>query len=169
MVQKNIVVFCVFAVAVAGLYFLLPRLNNAGPEITAPKMRDINLFFYKPARDMDASGNVLCSRQGLVAMPRQIPFTDTPVQDAVNLLIAGQLSAAEKKFEVTTEFPLPGFELKGANLKDGTLTLEFFDPQNKTSGGACRAGILWFQIEATAKQFPGVNEVRFIPETLFQP
>jgi hypothetical protein len=57
----------------------------------------------------------------------------------------------------------------GANLKEGILTLEFADPQNKTGGGACRTGILRGQIETTAKQFDGVNEVRFIPEELFQP
>lgn len=40
---------------------------------------------------------------------------------------------------------------------------------NKTNGGSCRAGILWFQIEATAKQFSEVKQVRFLPEELFQP
>ena len=29
--------------------------------------------------------------------------------------------------------------------------------------------ILWFQIEATAKQFSNVTSVRFMPEELFQP
>ncbi|MFN3301828.1 MAG: hypothetical protein ACK413_02260 [Patescibacteria group bacterium] len=36
-------------------------------------------------------------------------------------------------------------------------------------GGACRVGILWFQIEETAKQFPGVEKVQFLPEEIFQP
>jgi len=36
-------------------------------------------------------------------------------------------------------------------------------------GGACRTGILRAQIEATAEQFDGVNQVRFIDEELFQP
>ena len=71
---------------------------------------------------------------------------------------------------ITTEFPLDGFKLKSVNLKnDGTLILEFDDPLNKTLGGACRVGILWFQIEATAKQFPQVKKVQFLPEELFQP
>ena len=59
--------------------------------------------------------------------------------------------------------------IKGASLKDEVLTLEFNDPNGKTVGGSCRVGILWFQIEATAKQFPEVKEVRFLPEELFQP
>jgi hypothetical protein len=54
-------------------------------------------------------------------------------------------------------------------LKNGVLTLEFEDAQNKAVGGACRVGVLWFQIEATAKQFPEVKEVRFLPKEIFQP
>jgi hypothetical protein len=49
------------------------------------------------------------------------------------------------------------------------LTLEFNDPENKTSGGSCRSGILWAQIKKTAEQFDDVEEVRFQPEELFQP
>jgi len=43
------------------------------------------------------------------------------------------------------------------------------DSNNATNGGACRVAILWYQIEATAKQFPNVKEVRYLPETLFNP
>src|SRR4030042_2528936 len=109
------------------------------------------------------TGNILCSRQGLVAVERQIPVTTTPIQNAIKLLIAGQLTAAEKAQGITTEYPLEGFSLKGASLNNGVLTLEFQDSNNKTGGGSCRVGILWFQIEATAKQFPGVQSVRFLP------
>ena len=71
---------------------------------------------------------------------------------------------------ITTEYPLMGFKLKSLNLKeDGTLILEFEDSQNKTIGGACRVGILWFQIEQTAKQFSQVKNVQFLPKELFQP
>ncbi|MGC8651262.1 MAG: hypothetical protein ACP5RX_01445 [Minisyncoccia bacterium] len=57
-----------------------------------------------------------------------------------------------------------------ANLKpNGTLILKFNDSLNKTSGGSCRVGILWFQIEATAKQFSEVKKVEFLPEELLQP
>jgi hypothetical protein len=41
--------------------------------------------------------------------------------------------------------------------------------QRHTTDGSCRVGILWAQIEATAEQFPGVNEVKFLPGELFQP
>ena len=133
------------------------------------RMREISLYYYNPENDKDESGNVMCSAAGLVAVLRQIPITQTPIRDAVNLLVEGKLSDREIAAGITTEFPLAGVELKGANLKGGILTLEFADPQNKTGGGACRTGILRAQIEATAKQFDGVNEACFIPEELFQP
>lgn len=132
-------------------------------------MRTVQLYYYNPAMDRDDSGNILCSRQGLVIVERQIPITKTPIQDTINLLLSGNLTATEKTAGITTEYPLEGLSLKGASLKDGALTLEFSDPSNKTVGGSCRVGVLWSQIEATAKQFPEVKEVRFLPEEMFQP
>lgn len=87
----------------------------------------------------------------------------------VRFLLMGELTDEERDQGVTTEFPLEGVELLNTDLHDGTLTLTFADPNHRTSGGACRAGILWAQIEATAKQFPGVERVQFSPEDLFQP
>ena len=138
-------------------------------DVEPPKMQTIKLYYYNPDKDKDTSGSILCSRKGLEAIERQIPLTMTPIQDTIKLLLQGNLTAAEKAREISTEYPLPGVELKGANLTNGILTLEFVDPQNKTGGGSCRVGILWFQIEATAKQFPEVKEVKFKPEELFQP
>lgn len=133
------------------------------------EQRPVKLYYYNPAKDKDESGNVMCSKQGLVEVERQMLVTKTPIQDVIKLLIQGQLKDQEKVEGIETEFPLEGVELKGASLKDGVLTLEFLDPNNKTSGGSCRAGILWNQIEATAKQFSEVQSVKFIPEDIFQP
>jgi spore germination protein GerM len=131
--------------------------------------RMISLYYYDSELDKDSSGNILCSRQGLTEVKRQIPITNTPIQDTIKLLISGDLTEAEKVQGLGTEYPLPEFSLETASLNNGVLTLTFKDPNNKTSGGSCRAGILWFQIEATAKQFDGVSQVRFMPEELFQP
>lgn len=111
----------------------------------------------------------MCSKEGLVKVERQLPITMTPIQDTINLLLKGELTQEERERGITTEFPLEGVELKGASLKNGVLTLNFNDPNHKTSGGSCRAGILWFQISETAKQFPQVEIVKFMPEELFQP
>jgi hypothetical protein len=138
-------------------------------DVEPPVMTTVQLYYYNPGLDKDASGNIMCSTQGLTPVVREVPITFTPIQNTIKLLLQGQISDDEKNQGVTTEYPLPGFELKGANFKDGTLTLEFLDPQNKTVGGACRVGILRMQIEATAKQFPEVKQVQIIPEELFQP
>ncbi len=130
--------------------------------------RRLKIFFYDQNKDLDQAGNVQCSRQGLVAVERDVPVSKTPIQDLVRLVLQGP-TAEEKAAGIAGGFPLPGVELKGADLKDGVLTLEFADPNNLTGGGSCRVGILWFQIEATALQFPEVKSVRFLPEELFQP
>lgn len=151
----------------AGDTVLVSALNFLEPE--TGKEKRINLYYYDPELDKDASGNVLCSRQGLVAVERTLPATITPIQDAVKLLIKGELTMADRQAGLTTEYPLSGFELKGASLKNGVLVLDLADPNNLTSGGSCRAAVLWYQIEATAKQFEGVKIVKPKPETLFQP
>lgn len=133
------------------------------------KAKGVLLYYYNSEKDKDETGNIKCSRDGLVTVEREIPISQTPIQDTIKLLIEGKLTEEEKSQGITTEYPLEDFKLLGANLKDGVLTLEFEDPLNKTSGGSCRVGILWFQIEATAKQFEEVREVRFVPEELFQP
>lgn len=129
----------------------------------------VKLFYYSPGKDKDENGNVLCSRNGLVPVERKIPVTKTPIQGTIKLLLSGRLTDEERARGIGTEYPLEGLSLKGASLKDGVLTLEFSDQNNKTVGGSCRVGILWFQIEATAKQFPEVRQVHFLPEELFQP
>lgn len=135
----------------------------------AKETRTIKLYYYNPELDKDESDNVMCSRNGLVSVDREIAVTKTPIQDAIKLLLSGQITEQEKSQGIGTEYPLDGFSLKGASLKDGVLTLEFSDPSNKSVGGSCRVGILWFQIEATAKQFSEVQQVRFLPEDIFQP
>ena len=138
-------------------------------DLSELSQRLVKLYYYNSSKDQDTSGNVMCSRGGLEAVERNITLTKTPIQDAIKLLLKGELTSQERTQGIATEYPLPGLELEGASLKDGVLTLTFNDPQNKTGGGSCRVGILWFQIEATAKQFEGVSSVRFMPEELFQP
>lgn len=129
----------------------------------------IKLYYYNPNKDKDASGNILCSEKGLVAVSRTIPKTMTPIQDTIRLLLKGELNGSEKAQGITTEFPLSGLSLRGASLSNRVLTLAFNDPNNRTGGGSCRVSILWKQIEATAKQFPGVSSVHYSPPELFQP
>ncbi len=128
----------------------------------------IKLYFYNPALDQ-GPGGAQCTSNGLVAVERVIPETMTPLADSVKLLLRGEISEEERSLGIESEFPLPGVTLRSATITDGVATLTFDDPENKTGGGSCRVGILWAQIEATAKQFPTVTSVRFAPEELFQP
>ncbi|HEU0085385.1 MAG TPA: Gmad2 immunoglobulin-like domain-containing protein [Candidatus Paceibacterota bacterium] len=142
------------------------RFTQATGEVST---RKVNLYYYNSEKDKDASGNVQCTAAGLVAVQRDIPVTQTPIQDTISLLLRGELTAAERAQGLTTEFPLSGVTLSGANLASGVLTLGFNDPNNRTGGGSCRIAVLWAQIRQTALQFDGVSQVRFTPDTLFQP
>ncbi len=133
------------------------------------RTRIIKLFYYNKSKDMDSSGNIMCSEKGLESIERQIPMSITPIQDAIKLLLQGELTFTERGRGIETEFPLSGLELVSTSLSNGSLTLTFADPQNRTSGGSCRANILRAQVEATARQFGGVKEVRLAPAELFQP
>ena len=135
----------------------------------AEEKRTINLYYYNSSLDKDETGNIMCSEKGIVEVKREIEKTITPIQDSIKLLLKGELTEEEKALGIETEHPLEGFSLKGASLKDGELTLEFEDLNNKTIGGSCRTAIIWFQIRNTAMQFPEVQTVKFIPEELFQP
>lgn len=131
--------------------------------------RVVKVFYYNPSLDEDKGGNLRCSAAGLVAVARSIPITQTPIQDAIRLVLQGQLTAAERQQGLETEFPLSGVNLLGVTLDNGVLTIDLSDPNNKTTGGACRVGILASQLIATAKQFPEVTSVQFKSENLFQP
>jgi hypothetical protein len=131
-------------------------------------MRQVDLFYYDPDKDRDGDGNIMCGREGLVPVEVFLP-EDNVIENAIKLLIRGEVPEKAASEGVMPEFPLEGLTLKNSSLEGGTLTLVFEDPNNRTSGGSCRTGILWFQIEKTAKQFSGVDEVRFLPEHLFQP
>lgn len=142
------------------------------PYTSTQNGNEIMLFYYAPERDKDEAGNLLCSRAGLVSVRRVLPKTENTeanIEAAIELLLRGEISEEERADGITTEFPLPEFALKKVQLENGVLTLTFDDPAFKTGGGSCRVGILWSEIEATAKQFEGVREVRFSPEELFQP
>jgi len=140
-----------------------------GDQTVPQKTRKIDLYYYNQQKDEEMDPSIGCSRDAVLPVEREISRTETPVQDAINLLLKGYLTDSEKSAGFKTEFPLQGFSLKGANLASGVLTLEFNDELNKTGGGSCRVGLLWAQIEKTAKQFAGVESVQFKPDSLFQP
>jgi hypothetical protein len=128
----------------------------------------VRVYYYNPTLDQ-GPGGAQCTSKGLVSLTRVIPRTNSPLQDTIKLLLRGELTETEREQGITSEFPLSQVTLLSASNNKGVLTLTFRDPKNRTSGGSCRVNIMWKQIEATARQFPGVETVRFSPETLFQP
>jgi spore germination protein GerM len=176
-IEKNktilVIIFAfILLILVGAVYYLSLKMKEEVPLEKEVLSRKIFLYYYNPEKDKDENGNIKCSRDGLVPIEKEIPVSQTPIKDTIELLLKGKENLTEKDLTegITTEYPLDGFKLKSVNLKkDGTLILEFEDSQNKTVGGSCRVGILWFQIEATAKQFPEVKKVHFLPEEIFQP
>ncbi|MEX2369341.1 MAG: GerMN domain-containing protein [Candidatus Paceibacterota bacterium] len=173
-----IILFSLFITVVLALVLFWPTGDNTpadnqpatSTEATeTPEVRTVVLYYYQPEADMDAAGNIQCSPAGLVGIFRDIPQTQSPLTDTLELLLRGELTTQERQMGITTEFPLEGVELVGVNLADGVATIALSDPNFQTSGGACRASVLRGQVVRTALQFPTVTEVRFLPETLFQP
>lgn len=138
-------------------------------EVVKPPKNVVQLYYYNADRDKDEAGNVQCSRAGLVAVERELPLTETPIHDTLLELLRGIVTEEERASGLASGFPLEGVTLVGEHYANGVLTLDFTDPEHKTSGGACRAGLLWMQIEETAKQFPEITRVQFSPSDLFQP
>jgi hypothetical protein len=138
----------------------------------APAKQQLSLYYYDPDLDLDANGNIQCSADGLAPVEREVAGNlggERLIEEAIKLEMAGGLTSEERAQGLTTEYPLEAVTLDNVDLDDGVLTLTFSDPNNLTSGGACRAGILWLQIQQTAMQFESVQEVHFQPEDLFQP
>jgi len=128
----------------------------------------INLYYYDPALDQ-GPGGAQCSPAGLVAVERIVaPSRDMP-REALSMLLEGKLTAQERARGLTPYFPLDGVTLTDLSYTGGVLTAVFYDPEHQTSGGSCRVSIMRAEIEATAKQFTGVDSVRIEPPDIFQP
>lgn len=159
-------IFVVFIVAlVFGSVYVWGKYGAGG----GPEAQQVKLYYYDLANDQNATNDTQCSQTGLIGVSRPIERTSTHLEETIRLLLAGQVTDTERANGVTTEFPLEGFELIVTTLEQGTLTLMFEDPFNKTSGGSCRVSILRAQIEQTAKQFPGVQRVIIMPPDILQP
>jgi hypothetical protein len=143
------------------------RLPVRFAESGAAAQTSFKLFYPNDVKNPNSSNTCVVTASEYVT--RSVPVTKTPIQDAINLLIQGNLTSAEKSAGFETSFPNANFKLKGSNLKNGVLTLEFTEVPGFTSGGSCAMSMLKSQIEMTAKQFSGVSSVKIIPETLFQP
>lgn len=127
--------------------------------------KQVKLFYYNSKYDP----NQECVVEEESFVQRSVSDDKSIIEDTIDLLINGGLTETERSEGFSTEFPKQEFKLLNTTLDNGILTLEFSEVPGFTRGGACRVGLLSSQIIKTAMQFPEVKEVKFKPETLFQP
>lgn len=162
------------AVVLLGFWFLGEATKKPveTPVLVSPSQvagQVVKLYYYneQAAKRLGKAGEG--NPAALMPVERVIPETKAPLQATIQLLIKGELTMEEKAAGFSTEFPHPAFKLIKADLDRGVLTLVFTDVPGFTTGGATRVELLAAQIEKTARQFPGVKSVRFLPDSLFQP
>ena len=128
----------------------------------------ICLYYWNPIRGKKIDRYYPCGDDSVFPVERRLSATLTPVEDAIRMLIGGELTDEEKEAGFQTEFPLPEATFVSATLENGVLFVLFNDPKYRTSGGNCRVESLRAQIGKTALQFPWVRAVEFDPNQ-FQP
>ena len=136
-------------------------------EFVNQNTRTIKLYYYNKSYDPEFD----CKLEAVLSVTREIPITNTPIQDTIELLIKGKITEQERLAGFSSEFTNhpEKFKLLGTNLKNGVLTLKFTEVPSFTTGGSCRIGLLSQQILKTAKQFVEVERVVFSPDEIFQP
>ena len=165
---RLVIVFAILGLIAFIFYYLGAAQHKVVPQAKIGQLNNtlrIKLYYYNKFRDKEG----IQDPQAIVPLELEIPRSQTPVKDTVELLLSRQLSWKEKAAGFSTEFPNPKFKLLGLNLKSGVLILKFTEVPGFTSGGAARVNILASQIRKTALQFSQVKKVQFEPEYLFQP
>ena len=146
-----------------------PLQSSASP-FAATTQTKIALYYFNQKEDSKLPPEQQINVDSLLPVYRMFPPTADALKDTIAYLIQGALTLEEKTAGFTTEFPNANFRLLSTNINaDGVLTLEFTDVPGFTDGGSARMLIMANSIIKTAKQFPGVKKVVFMPETLFQP
>lgn len=143
------------------------------PDVPSGQVPDdvwvVRVYAYHAGVDLLLHGAMACSPEAVMPLARWVPTHADPVEGALKLLLGQGLLPWEIEEGYASEYPLPGVRLSVVFLKDGLLTMSLLDPEHRTSGGACRTGILRAQVEKTALQFPEVREVRILPPEVLQP
>lgn len=148
-----------------------PSVPEVSPSVfrTTQPTR-VALYYFNTLEDQKLPVEQQVNINSLLPVYRVFPASDNLLTDVINELIAGNLTATEKKAGFITEFPHKDFALLSADLApDGTLQLTFSEVPGFTDGGSARMLILQNVIQKTVEQFSAVKKVVFTPDTLFQP
>jgi len=142
--------------------------QNSPFQTTAPMK--VGLYYFNTIEDQKLPIEQQVNIDSILPVYRIFPASQNLLVDTLNELIKGKLTAAEITQWFTTEFPNENFKLLSSDLaSNGTLTLQFSEVAWFTAGGSARILILSNLIKKTVMQFPGVKNVVFVPDTLFQP
>jgi hypothetical protein len=149
------------------------EVSAVQPTLSSSEMMQIKFYVHDSIKDPSI---INCDSPSFVT--RELPKSDAPLTITIQYLIhTFKLTDKEKAAGLVNYFEdsvyadrLNGFNLKSAVIEDFEATLTFEDTKFYTSAGNCRGGILASAINNTAKQFPTVTSVKYLPEdTLFQP
>jgi spore germination protein GerM len=137
-----------------------PETPPAAPPATPPTaprdpagLRDRALYFIR----VDGDGDILRTR-----VSRSVPATDSPLTDAVQILLRGP-TAEESNRGLITLIP-PGTQLQSAQVRGSTAYLSFSEEfQFNTYGVEGYIGQLR-QIIWTVTEFPNIADVQILIE-----
>ena len=132
------------------------------------RYRTIKLYYYDYEKDK-------CNdyAKGIVPVERKVADSDdieTTIKDTLNLWLQGELTAEENEGGLSREISSDD-DVKVTDVtidEKGILTLTFSDPQHKTSGGSCHAGVLYAELEAIVRQFTEIKSFRVLPIGIFE-
>ena len=145
----------------------IPPQDSAFETKTSMK---IALYYFNQTEDQKLAPEQQINIASILPVYRIFPASKNVLVDTINELLKWSLTSAESKQGFITEFPNAKFTLLSSDLaSNGTLTLQFSEVPGFTDGWSARMLILSNLIKKTAMQFPGVKNVVFVPETLFQP
>jgi len=121
-------------------------------KIVKPSYKRVFLYFAKYNEKSD--------KLELIKIERQIPHSDTPLMDTINLLLKGPTKKEEKKYHLTTLF-WNNTRLLNAYIKNGIAYLDF-SPEIELGVGISMLRARLYQIVYTATQFPNIDGVRIL-------
>ena len=130
----------------------------------------VKLYYFNQEEDKKLSVEQQLNVNSILPIERTISKSDNLIEDVIALLLEWKLTNEEIEKWFHTSFPNEKFYLKNFNLdSDWTLTLEFSQVAWFTSWGSAQQLLLKASIEKTVRQFSEVKQVKFLPDTLFQP
>ena len=117
-----------------------------------PRQSEVKIYLQRNHTAADGSNNDVST-----PVTRMVD-AKAPLRGALDELFAERISAEEEKAGFWS--PTYGMKFEGVSLKNGTATVRFSQPPDKTNYGSLGPINFAEAIEKTARQFPSVKRVR---------